>query len=206
MSNLYPGGIDVSNHNGLFDWAAWRGHIKFASAKATEGLNFQDAQFARNWEWMKKLKLYRFAYHYGHPDLNPVQQAEYLVRFVKLQGLEAGDNFVLDLEETGGLNPVDVSFWAWVFCTTINKIAPGHRILVYCDPSFAEEGNCAKLGGWGLWIANYGVPAPHVPPPWRYWRFWQTDGVTLDHDVFQGTEDELETYCTSAGKSSPPNN
>ena len=42
MSSDYPRGIDVSNNNDIFDWPSWRGYIEFASAKATEGLDFQD--------------------------------------------------------------------------------------------------------------------------------------------------------------------
>jgi lysozyme len=191
----YPRGIDVSNNNGIFDWPTWRGFINFASAKATEGLDFQDEQFPRNWQYMRKLGIYRFAYHYAHPDLDPAQQARYLTDYVRKQGLYPHDNFLLDLEETGGLSPVDVSFWAWVFCTEINRLNPGHRVLVYCDASFAEAGNCAKLGGWGLWVANYGVPKPTVPAPWKYWRFWQYSGSGVDQDVWNGDDRTLAEYC-----------
>src|SRR5215472_1429722 len=98
----WPNGIDISNHQPQFDWAAWNGHIQFASVKATEGLTFQDAWFGYNWGWMEKIGVFRFAYHYAHPNLDPVKQAKFLVDYVKLHGLKRHDNFVLDLEETGG--------------------------------------------------------------------------------------------------------
>jgi lysozyme len=203
MSNLYPRGIDVSNNNGIFNWADWKGKIQFAGMKATEGLTFKDDQFPRNWEYAKKYKLYRLAYHYGHPNLDPADQAKYFTDTVRAQGLQDHDNFYLDLEETDGMAPVDVSFWAWTFCTEMNRLNPGHRILVYTNRGFALEGNCAKLGGWGLWLADWN-PAPVVPPPWRYWRFWQNTGTGLDEDVFQGTMDEMEIFLGSSGRSVPP--
>jgi len=190
----WPNGIDISNHQPQFDWAAWNGHIQFASVKATEGLTFQDAWFGYNWEWMEKIGVFRFAYHYAHPNLDPVKQAKFLVDYVKLHGLKRHDNFVLDLEETNGRSPREVSFWAWVFCHTINQIT-GQRVLVYTYPSFAEAGNCAMLGGWGLWIANYGVPQPTVPAPWKYWRFWQYTSDPLDLDRWNGDEMTLAQYC-----------
>lgn len=188
-------GIDVSNHNPNFPWHLWHGHIDFASAKATEGLTYQDPWFQWNWGGMKSIGVFRFAYHYGHPNLDPVKQAHYLVDYVRRFGLEKHDNFLLDLEETDGRTPVEVSFWAWVFCTTVNRIAPGHRILVYTNESFADAGNCAKLGGWGWWVASYGVPQPRIAGPWRFWRFWQWTGDILDRDVYNGDEMALAQFC-----------
>lgn len=196
-------GIDVSNHNPNFPWHEWDGHIQFASIKATEGLSFLDPWFGYNWKGAASIGAFRFAYHYAHPNLNPVEQAKFLVNYVRQHGLGQHDNFVLDLEypdgkftpeQAWGMTPSQVSFWAWVFCTTINRLTP-NRILPYVNPSFAEDGNCAKLGGWGLWIANYGVAEPTVPPPWRFWRFWQYTGSPLDLDFYNGDEMALAQFC-----------
>lgn len=199
MSRHYASGIDISNHQGFFDWSEWNGFLDFGSVKATEGLTFRDADFANNWQGMQDIGIFRFAYHFGHPSEDPVKQAAFLVNTVKAHGLGQHDNFILDLEQTDGLPPGKVSFWAWVFCTTINRLTR-NRILVYTYPAFAEAGNCAKLGGWGLWIANYQVPQPHVPPPWLFWRFWQfTDNGPraggLDLDRWNGDEISLAQFC-----------
>ena len=122
-----PQGIDVSNRNGKFDWAAWNGHIEFAMAKATEGIDFKDQEFNRNWRHMKLLKLHRFAYHYGHPVNDPSMQARIFTDFVKENGLERGDNFVLDLEDPDGSQPGHVSRWGWTFLKEVNGLCPGHR-------------------------------------------------------------------------------
>jgi lysozyme len=188
-------GIDVSGNNGPFNWSPWKDHIQFAAAKATEGRNFTDPEFASNWQGMETIGVYRFAYHYGVPDNDPSGQASRFLETIESHGLKKDDNFFLDLEDTGGLDPVDVSFWAWTFCHEVNRLKPGHRTVVFTYPSFADEGNCARLGGHPLWIANYDVPTPEVPLPWRAWQFWQYSGQTLDRDVFNGDAAELAKFC-----------
>jgi hypothetical protein len=61
-----PEGIDVSNNNGRIDWDAVAGAgITFAIAKITEGTWFRDGYFAENWAEMKRLGIYRGAYHFA---------------------------------------------------------------------------------------------------------------------------------------------
>lgn len=191
-------GIDVSNFQGAFDWPAWRGRIGFGMCKATEGDEFTDPDFGRNWDgmwWMRDDHRFpRFAYCYFHPAQDPVVQAAHLVSTVRGRGLLPGDNFVLDLEVSDGqLAPV-VANRAAQFLHKVNELAPGHRVLVYTDPSFARAGNCAGLGSWHLWIADYGVPAPAVPPPWEAWAFWQHGDSPLDLDAWNGTQDQLLAF------------
>lgn len=194
-------GIDVSGY--IPDWPQWG--LQFGMCKATEGApgeawDFDEPAFDANWAGMKRAGIRRFAYHYAHPSADPAAQAAFLTRVVRAAGLEKGDNFVLDLESADGLPPIRVSFWAYVFCSEINRLNPGHRVLVYTYPWFAEQGYCAKLGNWALWIANYNVPRPAVPLPWRRWQFWQyTGGLDTDHDVFSGTEAELLAWTASSG-------
>lgn len=197
-----PQGIDLSDNNGLFDWPAWNGHLDFAMIKATEGptqdyqTGYRDHQFERNWAEAEKMGIFRFAYHYAHPDGNPGAQAKYFVDTVKAQGMHIHDNFVLDLEVSDNVKPITVSFWAYVFCETVNRLTHGQRILVYTFPAFADAGYCAKLGHRELWIANFDTPQPHIPLPWRTWAFWQYAGTGLDRDVFNGSEKDLEKFCT----------
>ena len=190
-------GIDVSNNNSQFDWERWKNHIQFAMAKATESDDFRDQQFERNWAAMKHLGIKRFAYHYGEPGVSPVNQAAFFLSTVGKHGINKDDNFVLDIETTDGMSPTDVSFWAWTFCHTVNERRPGHRMIVYTYPSFADAGNCAQLGRHPLWVANYAVPAPEVPPPWKQWTFWQYVGTPLGLDKFNGSRAELDKFCNN---------
>lgn len=179
---------------------SWHGY-DFGMVKATEGDYYTNPDFTRNWDEMKKAGiLSRFAYHYARPSLDPSVQARKLVEHVRTVGLDQHDHFVLDLEETDGLKPYQVSFWAWVFATEVNRLAPGHRCLIYTYPAFAHAGNCARLGSWFLWIADYGVAAPDVPPPWRTWTFWQwKPGTQVDWDLFNGTRTQMDYFTSHSG-------
>lgn len=195
-------GIDVSNHNGRFNWESWAAHIRFAEIKCTEGLGFVDPLYHENMAMSKELggEFYRFPYHYGHPDLDPADQARFFVD-TAWPVMEKTDHFVLDLEIMGeGRTPADVSFWAWTFCTEVNRIAPGHRCLVQTDPAFANEGCCAMLGSWHLWLMSWDVPQPVMPVgPWRKWAFWQYASGAVDLDVFASSLDMLRGFCRTTG-------
>jgi lysozyme len=192
-------GIDVSAY--VPAWREW--DVKFALVKATEALDYDEPSFDANWAELAKLPwIQRNAYHVGHPQQDPAQQAAFFTRVVRAAGLRKGDMFVLDLEPliVNSFSPVDVSFWAYVFCHEINAMNPGHRVLVYADSDLISRGYCAKLSSWGLWIADWGVPSPLVPLPWRTWRFWQFAGSeNVDHDVWNGTEAELVAWSSTSG-------
>ena len=193
-----PQGIDISNVQGArFPWTAERGKIAFGMCKATEGLTYTDADFAGNWDSMRTLDrmMPRFAYHFLHPWQDPVAQARRFVGAVQAQGLLPGDNFVLDTEVTGGLPPAQVAAAGVSFLRCVNELAPGHRVLIYTYPSFAAAGNCAGMGAWFLWVADYGVTRPAVPAPWTAWTFWQFSSAPIDRDCFNGTPAGLLEFC-----------
>jgi lysozyme len=199
-------GIDVSNHNGAFNWPSWNGRIEFAMMKATEGLTFVDPEFRRNWAGAKAIKAHRFAYHFGHPDENPVTQAKKFVAEVKACGWEKGDGMFLDLEENPyegagertdwGMTAHQIAFWAWTFCTTIDQNLPWpHHTGVYTNPYLASLGWGAMCGHHELWIADYGVSAPPaVNGPWKKWTIWQRVGSPLGLDLFNGTPEQLQAW------------
>jgi lysozyme len=203
----YPNGIDVSDNNGEFDWHSWNGHIDFAMIKATEGpvdgypYGIIDTQFERNWYAAKAIGLHRFAYHFFHPEHDPSQQAHWFVDAVKAQGLDFNDNLVIDFEQpsgTVGVNQiVHDAFAAYVFVKEVQRLAPQRRVLVYTYPYFAEQGYCALLGDYDLWIADWGVSSPSIPVPFKSWRFWQYVGTGVDLDRYNGTEKDLENFCTN---------
>jgi lysozyme len=208
VSDITALGIDVSDHNGTFDWQAWEGHIEFAAIKATEGnanyIDYKDPTFARNWAEAKALGLYRFAYHYFHPAADPASQAKYFYDYVAAQGIEPHDGFMIDFEENDQMTPVNVSFSGYVFASELTRLLPGHKILIYTYPAFAQAGNCAKLGQWPLWISEFGVPKPVVPPPWSAWEFWQHVGSPLGQDTFNGAISQLEEYMGSGTVTTEP--
>ena len=202
-------GIDVSRWQGDFDWRTQPG-LSFGMAKATEGTGLTDPEFGPNWDHMWTYRpdhrMPRFAYHFFHAALDPVQQAEFFVTAVRAHGLLAGDNFVLDLEATAGdelndqMQPAAVAGRAITFLHRVNQLAPGHRVLVYTYPAFARTGATQGMGAWYLWIANYLVSQPEVPQPWSGWTFWQDGDSPIDTDRYNGDLPGLLAFTRMPGK------
>ena len=90
-------------------------------------------------------------------------------------GLADGDGVALDLEVTDGLSAAVVASWAHDVLRLLERQL--RRVpLLYTFLSFADEGNCAGLGGYPLWIADPSSPAagPASPHPGRRGRSTST--------------------------------
>lgn len=183
-------GIDVSNWQGSVDWARYANDGKtFAFAKATEGTNFYDGQFARNWRQMKAHDIVRGAYHFGHPRNGAKAEADYFLSKVRAQGLHEGDLLSLDLEVSDGHSAASVARYARAWCDRVHD-QTGVKPVVYTFLSFARGGYCAGLGGYPLWIAAPSYKAGHPPVPvgpWKEWAFHQYADSPVDKNVFNGT-------------------
>jgi lysozyme len=188
-------GSDVSSYQGTVGWpqVAASPFGNFAYAKATEGLGYVDPDFAANWSGMKAAGIHRGAYHFYHCVTNtgvredPSTEA---ADFVNAMGpLSPGDlPPMLDMESTTRKDPNGVTI---PDCTASNigdtltflqavQSASGYQPIVYTYPSFLRNSLPSGLGSYPLWIANYGVTCPDVPPPWSNWVFWQySSGINV---------------------------
>jgi lysozyme len=195
-------GIDVSSYQGKVDWDGWkRKGLGFAIAKATEGRTIRDSQFARNWSELRRVGLVRGAYHFAHPANDATTEADFFLGTVRPEGLESGDLLVLDLEQTDGRSASHVASWARTWCSRVAK-AVGCDPVVYTFLSFAEEGNCAGLGAYPLWIADPSRTAgrPRVPAPWQRWLLHQYDVDPVDADVANvSSAADLRAYGIGGG-------
>ena len=188
-------GIDVASYQGYPNWTSVKNSGKaFAFTKATEGTTYTNPYFATNWARMKSAGLVRGAYHFGHPSVDPVAQADYFCNVVRPTH---GDlQMALDLEVTDGRSPSQVRSWVVSF---INRIVyrTGSPGISYTGFSFWRDsaGNGSNLN-CPLWLAAYvSDPAPYVPAAWSTWSFWQytssgsVPGVSgnVDRDAWNGT-------------------
>jgi GH25 family lysozyme M1 (1,4-beta-N-acetylmuramidase) len=188
-------GIDVASYQGYPNWTSVRNSGKtFAFTKATEGTTYTNPYFATNWSRMKSAGLIRGAYHYGHPSVDPVAQADYFCNVVRPTH---GDlQMALDIETTDGRSPSQVRSWIVAF---INRIVyrTGRPGIIYTGFYFWRDsaGNGSNLN-CPLWLAAYvSNPAPYVPAAWSTWSFWQytssgsVPGVSgnVDRDAWNGS-------------------
>lgn len=91
-------GEDRSNFQAVGPWR----DLDFGWCKATEGVSFIDPTFAPNWANLKAQAGYRGAYHFFHPGIDPLAQAEHFMGIVIRQGLEPGDMLAIDAEIAAG--------------------------------------------------------------------------------------------------------
>lgn len=194
-------GVDVSGYDPNTDWVKLSSlGIKFAFIKATEGKGYVNPQFSRDWRMAPSKGILVGAYHFFRPAVDGNIQAEHFLQTI-------GPSFVgqlpcvLDWEVTDRIsNSTNINRAA----DFVNKVrSAGHKVIVYCSPGFYNElGNPSYFSSCPLWIANYGVQCPKVPPPWNTWSFWQTgeghlDGINNDKadlNLFNGTYDQLLAF------------
>ena len=203
-------GVDVSTYDGVVDWPTVKGAgVDFAFARISDGTTHPDDRFAANWPAMKSAGVVRGAYQYFRASEDPVLQANLVATaLTNAGGLVTGDlPVVADVETADGQTPavVETKLKNWLGAV---EAATGRKPIVYTSVGTWPVTSNA-FAGYTLWVANYGVTCPALPPGWTSWAFWQTSatgttkGITGkgDLDVFDGTLGDL---LGLAGGAPPP--
>ncbi|WP_187414863.1 glycoside hydrolase family 25 protein [Nonomuraea sp. PA05] len=182
-------GLDISNYEPLYDWNA--SPAQFGIVKATEGTEFRDASFARNWREIGAKGIVRGAYHYGHPGNDPIAEADHFLSVVNAQPAKAGDLLVLDLETSDGQSVEQVNAWAKAWLSHV-KAATGVTPMFYSGWNFADTYG-KGLSGYPLWVAHYGRDKGMVTPPadWKSWTIHQYTDSPIDQNVSALSPDQL---------------
>jgi lysozyme len=201
--------VDVSNWQGPpGDWHDAAGSISWAAVKLTElepgGSRYVNQDAAADWAYLKARGLGRIAYLFGHPSMSASASVALFITELSAQlGLEDGDGVCLDLETTDGCTAAQTASWSHDVLAMLRSRL-GRAPLLYTFLSFADEGNCAGLGGYPLWIADPSSPAghPRVPAPWKTWMIHQyVITGPIDRDVARwGT---VKAMAASIGRSEP---
>jgi lysozyme len=186
-------GIDVSNHQGRIDWERVAADdIEFAYIKATEGGDFVDRSFERNWERADAVGIDRGAYHFFTLCKPGAEQAENFLRTVPSDpelppaiDLELGGNCAARPDQAW----IDREIGA--FLADVEE-ATGERVLLYIGPEFEavypiKEG----LDDRPVWHRRL-----VLRPEGEGWWVWQFQSVAdvagidgpVDLNVMRGTE------------------
>lgn len=186
-------GIDVSDAQLSTNWAIVTGQ-SFVFVKATEGTDFVSPTFDHDWAAVKQVGITRGPYHYFHPSEDPLLQSSAFLRAVGQ--FEADDLApMLDWEVTDSMVPAVNIAAAQVWLAEV-EAATGRVPIIYTGPSFWNAlGNPSQFAHYPLFIANYDVVCPEIPPPWNTWLFWQhgtgpINGISSDVDLdwFNGNQ------------------
>ena len=192
-------GIDISHHQGTINWELLalaqkaRFPIKFVFMKASEGGDFDDDSFERNFEKARQHGFIRGAYHFYNPKTDPVRQAVFFTSKVKL---EPGDlPPVLDIEVKSkdmDLLRNDLKIWL----TLVEKYYKVKPILYTSYKYKKKYLNDSIFNSYPYWIAHYYVDSVRYEGSWQFWQ--HTDAGTIlgvdklvDLNVFNGTLEQL---------------
>jgi lysozyme len=207
-------GTDVSHHDGTIDWSKARPHhIRYVWVKATQGIDFKDRMFAKNWTDLAKMwgdeatRVHRGAYHFMSAQGDPKAQAQ---NFLSIVGPHLPSDLppTLDLEwdAPAGSDPGQADRWkalssaeiiekALTWLETVEQ-STGKAPIIYTAASWWNEriGKTDKLKRYKIWIADYSrtsqlnetprLPSGQEAPLWQFSERGRVqDGFSTNVDV-----------------------
>jgi lysozyme len=194
-------GVDVSNHQGVIDWPALAASgVGFAYIKATEGGDFRDKSFARNWAEAARAGIPRGAYHFASL-CSAADEARNFIETVP-KDPEALPP-VVDVEQIGKctatLEPADNIAMLRQFLDTLEKHY-GRRPLIYTTPEFDSSMLAGLLAGERFWVRSLVLPPRFRRDQWIIWQYHnrgRRPGVKgdLDLNAFRGTRRDFEAFA-----------
>ncbi len=199
-------GIDISHHQNTIDWDALNnGSVDFVYMKATEGDDYLDPEFSRNWNEAKRVGIPRGAYLFVTFCSDAKAQATNFIKHVPKD--DSALPPVLDVEFRNCKAkccqelPANEDIVAHV-STLYDALQTHYGVepIVYTTPAFYEK-HLRSFPYDRYWVASWGL--------WPFWRpdwmIWQTaagelsatngdiQGVEgmVDRNVLRGTISDL---------------
>lgn len=176
-------GVDISSYQGEVDMAKLKEQdVQFVYIKATEGSQYVDERFARNWELAKEVDLPAGAYHFFSYESSGATQAE---NFIKTVGELDGRLIpVIDMElskEQKEKPPEkdDVVKGLKVMATTLEE-KYNVKPMIYATKDYFEKYLKDDFGDYPRWVRS--VYWPVFIEVGGDWAVWQYD----DHALLEG--------------------
>lgn len=217
-------GIDVSGYQAsplggptsTVNWTEqWNLGVRFAYAKATEGISMVDASFSSQYIGASRVGMLRGAYHFARPNVSSATaQANF---FVDNGGGWSADGKslppLLDMEG----NPYGASCYglsqsamvAWIKAFS-NQVAArtGRLPMIYTTYYWWLDctGNSTVFTKQPLHIAAYGASTPWLMGGWKNYSVWQfsdSGPYVGDSNVWNGTLASLTTFARGGSTSVP---
>ena len=193
-------GIDVSHYQGTVDWEdVAEADIKFAFAKATDGITYTDPMWSTNKTAAPANGVLIGGYHFYQPADDPTKQA---ANFIAALGDVSGNlPPVVDLEKAPEASAAQN--YVQDIQTFLEAVADatGCAPMIYANPSFFAQYLAADLADLPLWLAEYrDTPPPADGPVWVFWQHSQNSFVNgisgaVDLDWFAGDEQALSALA-----------
>jgi lysozyme len=149
-------GIDISHWQAEPDWKVLASHVDFIYLKATEASNYTDPTLVKRYKAAKKVGIKVGVYHFARFTSvdDAVAEAKYFLSVVG--DFEVDVPFVLDIEEDSAKLSKDTLTKACVAFLEYVKKATKKPVMVYTYDAFISSQLGNDLGGYPLWLADYG--------------------------------------------------
>lgn len=194
-------GIDISHYQGSINWDKLVQNreadfpLHFIFMKATEGSDHGDDTFKGNFAEAGKRGFIRGAYHFFSPRTDPLKQADFFIRTVKLRSGDLPP--VLDVETIGKKSKKELqqSIKRWLDRVESHY---GVKPILYTSYKFKTHYlNDPEFDAYPYWIAHYYVDSVQYKGKWHFWQHTDIGTVSgINHDVdlnvFNGTLDDLK--------------
>ncbi|HXC73942.1 MAG TPA: GH25 family lysozyme [Sphingomicrobium sp.] len=177
-------GIDVSSHQGAIDWARLRAQrVDFAYIKASEGGDFRDRAFARNWDAAGRAGIRRGAYHFFTLCRPGADQAANFLAVVPPDATALPP--AVDLEFLGNctkanrMTPADLRRELSVFLQTV-EARTGQPTLLYLTREFDDAYRVSVIFDRPLWLRRIILEPRFGARRWTLWQasnFRRLDGI-----------------------------
>lgn len=208
-------GIDVSKYQGDIDWGSVeQSGIRFAWIKATEGGDYYDEKFSRNWELAKQAGVVRGAYHFMYWCRPAEEQAQWFIEHVPKDPDALPP--VLDVEWNGNSKtcakrvPRSVALAEMKTVLAAMEQAYGKKPIIYTSIDFYHDVIDGSLNDYPMWVRSVKCH-PSLKYGARQWAFWQhteharVPGIrgNVDENAFYGSSKDWRSFLALAGSSAP---
>ncbi len=195
-------GTDVSDHTDVTSWpdVAAAG-MSFAGVEAIQGESIVNKQYAAQVTGATSAGLFVMPYVFADPGKisDGATQFGYAWNLIdSVPGIPYARGglmlpIVLDMESDPynfptepcyGLSRSAMVTWIGQFVVAADK-QTGAMPFIYANPDWwaACTGDSTAFGADPLWIADYGVSSPAVPPGWPGYTFWQSSGAATVNGI-----------------------
>lgn len=172
-SNIIYQGIDVSGYQGNINFREVKeAGIDIVYIKSSEGSNYIDSHFERNYEQARANGLKIGFYHYvtARTEEQARRQAQFFVSVIS--GKVADCKLAMDFESFGSLSREEINRIGLVFLQTVEQLS-GKEVILYSNAYTANNIWRGELTNYPLWVAQYGVNEPQNNGTWDSWAGWQ---------------------------------